>query len=93
MPENRYDYRVTCFKIRKMWRDEGISTAGTVHYDQDLLARTEEELSCGSEIWTLKQRDIRRLRTAATIFVRLKAGYSLSHSRRNEDCQNLKQTH
>jgi hypothetical protein len=42
-------------------------------------------LSYGSEVWTLKQRDIRRLKTAEIIFMRTTAGYSLLDHRRNED--------
>jgi len=39
----------------------------------------------GCEIWTLKQRDIRRLKTAEKKFMRRTAGYNLLDHRRNED--------
>jgi hypothetical protein len=39
----------------------------------------------GCEKWSLKHRDIRRLRTAEMKFMRLIEGYSLLDHRRNED--------
>jgi len=40
--------------------------------------------SCNN-IWTLKQRDVRRLKTAEMEFKRRTAGYSSLYHRRNED--------
>jgi hypothetical protein len=42
-------------------------------------------LLCGCEIWTLKQRDVRRLKAAEIKFMRCTAGYSLLDQRRNVD--------
>jgi hypothetical protein len=44
---------------------------------------TIPSLSCGCEIWTLEQRDVRRLKTAEMKFMDT-AGYSLLDDRRNE---------
>jgi hypothetical protein len=44
----------------------------------------------GCEIWTLKQRDIRKLKKAEVKFMRHTAGYSLFDHRRNEDVEELK---
>jgi hypothetical protein len=41
-------------------------------------------LLCGCEIWTLKQRVIRRLKIAEMKFTRPTAGYSLLGHRKNE---------
>jgi hypothetical protein len=42
-------------------------------------------LLCGCEIWTLKQRDMRRLKTAETKCMTHTARYSLLYHRMNED--------
>jgi hypothetical protein len=42
-------------------------------------------LPYGCEFWTLKQRDIRRLKTAEMKFMRHRAEYNLLNHRRNED--------
>jgi hypothetical protein len=39
----------------------------------------------GCEIWTLKQRDIRRLKSAEMKCMRCTAGYGLLHHRSNEE--------
>jgi hypothetical protein len=38
-----------------------------------------------TKIWTLKQKDIRRLKTTEIKFMRCTAGYSLLYRKRNED--------
>jgi len=46
----------------------------------------------GYEMWTLKQKDIRSLKTAEMKFIRLKAGYSLllDHRRYEDIFQEIK---
>jgi hypothetical protein len=39
----------------------------------------------GCEVWTLKQRYVRRLKTVEIIFMRRRAGYNLLDHRRHEN--------
>jgi hypothetical protein len=62
--------------------DEIIHRNGSLNF---ILLKLFTSLLYGCEIWTFKQRDKRKLKTAEVKFIRSTAGYSLLDCRRNED--------